>query len=75
MSLIWVVLGTIFQIFLFNFVAMVVAFSAGGIVNGHSLSRVQMFILDLSLYLLPILCVVSAGIVIYQYNIGGSTNF
>ena len=74
MSLIAVILGTIFQLALSLFLFMLAAFAGGGIVNGRNLSELQIKILDISLYVLPCLCLISAGIVIYQYTHGGTNN-
>ena len=74
MSIGWVVLGTILQLFLALFLFMFVGFTAGGIANGRSLRKYQSAILDLSLYFLPATCIICAGIVIYQYNNSGSVN-
>lgn len=52
------------------FLFMLVAFSAGAIANGNSVSRRQMRILNLSIYALPATCVFSAGIVVYLFCIG-----
>lgn len=72
MSLSWVILGTFFQLGLALFLFMLAAFAGGGIANGRSLSELQSKILDLSLYCLPGLSLVSAGIIVYQYTQGGT---
>ncbi len=68
----WILLGTLGQLMLAYFLFMVVAFSAGGLVNGARLRKTELRILDLSIYLLPALCVLSAAIVIGLYLRGGS---
>ncbi len=73
MSFGWTLAGTIAQLMLGYFLFMLVAFSAGGVVNGGTLSRQQLCVLDLSIYLLPALCVLSAAIVIYLHRHGGHT--
>ncbi len=72
MSLTWVIVGSVVQLMLSLFVFMVVAFSAGGVANGNNLNRIQVGILNLSIYVLPALCLLSAGIVIFCYKTGGS---
>lgn len=74
MTPLWVILGTISQACLAMLVFMIVAFSAGGIANGSSLNSIQMGVLNLSLFILPGLCVISGGIVIYQYYNGGDAS-
>lgn len=71
MSLTWVIIGSIAQLMLAGFLFMLVAFSAGGIVNNGSIKPFQLAILNLFIYLLPASCLVSAGVVIYQYRHGG----
>lgn len=73
MSLLWVILGTIAQLMLAVFLFMVVAFSAGDIFNNDSLNKLQMTILNMSLFVLPGICILSAGMVIYYYIVGGSS--
>lgn len=72
MSLTWTILGTIFQLLLAYFLFMVVVFSAAGIGNGAQLDKLQLNILNLSMYVLPAMCAVSAGIVVYLHRHGGS---
>lgn len=72
MSLTWTVLGTIAQLLLAYFLFMVVVFSAGGIANGVTLGRVQLGILNLSVFVLPGLCVLSAAIVVFLHLRAGS---
>ncbi|GLQ90248.1 hypothetical protein [Dyella flagellata] len=72
MSFGWTLAGTITQLMLALFLFMLVVFSAGGLANGASLGKLQMGILNLSIYLLPALCVLSALIVLYLQWHGGS---
>lgn len=72
MSLTWTILGTIFQLMLACFLFMVVVFSAAGIGNSTQLDRFQLNVLNLSMYVLPATCAVSAGIVVYLHGHGGS---
>jgi hypothetical protein len=71
MSFGWTLLGTIAQLMLAPFLFMFVAFSAGGIANGASLDKLQLGLLNLSMFLLPALCVLSALIVMYLQRHGG----
>lgn len=71
MSFGWTLTGTIFQLVLAYMLFMLVAFSGGGLVSGRSFSKLQIGVLDLSIYLLPALCVLSACIVIYLHWHGG----
>jgi hypothetical protein len=71
MSFGWTLTGTILQLMLANFLFMLVAFSGGGLASGGSLGKRQLRILDLSLLLLPALCVLSACIVICLHWRGG----
>lgn len=72
MSFGWTLLGTIGQLMLAYFLFMVVIFSAGGVANDAQLSNFHLRILTLSIYLLPALCLVSAGIVLYLHGHAGS---
>ncbi|MEP6897848.1 MAG: hypothetical protein ABI870_04905 [Rhodanobacter sp.] len=72
MSFGWVLLGTMGQLMLAYFLFMVVVFSAGGIANGARLGKFHSGMLTLSIYLLPALCLVSAGIVLYLHGHAGS---
>lgn len=73
MSTLWTVLGSIAMLGLVAPMAfMLVVFSGGALANGRVLSAVQEHVLDVSLWLLPMLCVLSAGIVIYLHRHGGS---
>ena len=67
MSFAGMVLGTILQLMLAFFLFMLVAVSAGGADAGAAPGKVQMGILNFSLYALPATCLVSAGIVLYLY--------
>lgn len=62
-----VIVGTVLQLMLAFFLFMLVAFSGGGVANGAALSKLQLGVLDFSLYALPASCLVSAGIVFYLY--------
>lgn len=72
MSFGWTLFGTITQLLLAYFLFMLVVFSAAGLANGSQLGKLQLGILNLSIYLLPLLCVLSAAIVVYLYRHGGS---
>ncbi len=63
--------GTIAQRMPGYFLFIRVAFSAGGVVNGGTLSRQQLRVFNLSIYLLPALCLLSAATVIYLHRHGG----
>lgn len=73
MSLMWVVLGTIFQLFLSVMLFMLSVFAGGGVANGDSLSPIALIFLNVSMLILPGACFLSSGIVIYQYMHGGSS--
>lgn len=68
----WILLGTLGQLMLALFLFMLVAFSAGGLGAGARLGKTELRILNLSIYLLPALCVLSAAIVVGLYLRGGS---
>ena len=70
----WTLAGTVAQLMLALFLFMLVAFSAGGIGNGVALGKVQLAIFNLSVFTLPALCVLSAGIVVYLHMHGGSAS-
>lgn len=72
MSLTWVIIGSLVQVMLAMFLFMLVGFSASSIVNSNSLSKLQMGVLNLSLYALPATCMLSAAMVIYYYCVGAS---
>jgi hypothetical protein len=64
MSVVWTVLGTFAQGLLALVLFMLVAFSGGGFGSNGSISGFELGVLNLSLYLLPGLCALSALIVI-----------
>ncbi|MEO8998632.1 MAG: hypothetical protein ABI227_06665 [Rhodanobacter sp.] len=68
----WLILGTIGQLLLAYFLFMVVVFSGAGIANGNNPGKLQLMLLNLSMYVLPAVCVLSAGMVLYLYKHGGS---
>lgn len=68
----WILLGTLGQLMLAVLLFMGVVFSAGGLGAGARLGKAELRILNLSIYLLPALCVLSAAIVIGLYLHGGS---
>ena len=72
MSLFGVIVGTFGQLCLGMCLFMVAAFTGGGIANGNTLSSMQMAILNGALFVLPGLCAISAGIVIYACATHGS---
>ena len=67
MSFAGIVLGTILQLMLAFFLFMLVAVSGGGASGGGAPGKMEMDILNFSLYALPASCLVSAGIVFYLY--------
>lgn len=73
MSLTGVVLGAIFQFFFAGFLFLMAAFAGGGIANGSDVSRFTMAILNGSIYLLPCLCLLSGGMLIYSYTQGATS--
>ncbi|WP_444995488.1 hypothetical protein [Aliikangiella sp. IMCC44359] len=77
MSFWGVVIGSAGQAILAFFLFMLVAFAGGGAVNGRSKSigEFSLSILNLSIYLLPLSCVISAGIVIYSYSFGYTSSY
>ena len=72
MSIGWTLLGTFGQLMLGYLLFMLVAFSAGGLVSGNQFRRAQVKVLDLSLFVLPGACGLSALIVLYLQWVGGS---
>ena len=72
MSLLWVIIGTVLQAGFAYFTFMIVAFSGGGLASGTSLSKLKLFILNTSIYILPGICLLCAAIVIFQYINNGS---
>jgi len=72
MSIVWTLLGTFGQLMLACVLFMLVAFSAGGLVSGGQFRRIQVKILDLSLFVLPGACALSAMIVLYLHCRGSS---
>lgn len=73
MSFGWTLTGTIFELVLAYLLFMLAAFAGGGFASGGSLSKRQLGILDLALFLLPGLCLFSACVVIVLHWFGGST--
>ncbi|GAA6170264.1 hypothetical protein [Sessilibacter corallicola] len=74
MSVLWIIIGTIFQLMLSMFIFMLAAVVGGSFANGNNLSESKLKVLNLSLFVLPGLCIVAAGIVIYQFFSGGTNN-
>lgn len=72
MSFGWTFVGTIGQLMLAYLLFMLVVFSACGLAGGARLGRFSTAMLDKSMYLLPMLCPLSAGIVIYLHCTGGA---
>ena len=58
-----------------SFGFMLVAFSGGGLASDNSLGKRRIGILNLSLFLLPALCVLSACIVIWLHWRGGAISY
>lgn len=67
MSLLGLVLSVIGLLMLALFQFMLVAFSGGGLANGNKLSSWTMSVLNISIYLLPALSVITAAALIYFY--------
>jgi len=70
----WTLAGTVAQLMLAVFLFMMVVFSAAGIGNGVPLGKTQLAIFNLSVFVLPALCVVSAGVVVYLHLHGGGAS-
>jgi hypothetical protein len=68
----WLIFGTIAQLMLAYLLFMVVVFSAAGMGRTANLGRLQLAVLNFLMYVLPALCVLSAGIVLYLYKHAGS---
>lgn len=68
----WTLTGSIAQLLLAGYLFMVVIFSASGISNGPKLSEFESGLLTACIYLLPAICVLSAGIVLYLHHHAGS---
>jgi hypothetical protein len=67
MSIGWTLLGTFGQLMLAVYLFMLVAFSAGGLVNGGDFRRAQVRVLDVSALVLPGTCLWSAAIVLVRH--------
>ncbi len=74
MSLFGVITGTFFQLMLMYFIFMIVVFSGSGLANGRSLGKISTTLLNVSMFALPSLCLISAGIIIYLYSTDGSVH-
>lgn len=73
MSLTWVILGVIIQVMLAYLLFMIAAFAGGSIANGSKVTRLEMKILNISIYLLPGLCIVTISFLIYYYKNDGTS--
>lgn len=72
----WTLAGTLFEAGLGIFLFMLAAFAGGGLASGSPLSKRQMAVLNLSLYLLPGFCGCSACVVIVLQGCGaGATSY
>jgi hypothetical protein len=72
MSLFWVVASVVAQLGLAMMLFLLVAFSGGGIANQDNVSRSVLLVIDVSLYVLPLLCLASAGLMIHGYLSGAT---
>lgn len=72
MSLFWVVVSVVAQLSLAMMLFLLVGFSGGGIANQDNVSKSVILVLDVSLYVLPLLCFVSAGLIVHGYMSGAS---
>ncbi len=74
MSLAWVIAGSISMLMLGVFMMLITIFAGAGIGNKHTLTALQNTILTYSIYGVPLICFVTAGLVIYLYSNGGSSS-
>ncbi len=74
MSFLWVVLSVILQLGLAFMLFLLVAFSSAGIANGAKLDKVNSLVLDISLYVLPLLCFLSAWFIVQGYRSDASVH-
>ena len=74
MSFFWVMLSVIFQLSLAFMLFLLVAFSSAGIANEAKLDNGTSLVLDLSLYVLPLLCFVSVWMLVQGYRSGASAH-
>ena len=72
MTLTWVITGSILEAILAIFLYMLAIFNGAGRANMGGLSKNKLKILNRAIFILPALCFVSLGIVIYLYNINSS---
>jgi hypothetical protein len=70
MSILWTRLGRFGQLILAHVLFMLVAFSGGGLVSNGRVRRAQVKTLDLSLFVLPGACALSAVIVLCLHGWG-----
>ncbi|HET6805293.1 MAG TPA: hypothetical protein VFH59_07640 [Frateuria sp.] len=70
MSMGWTIAGTFGQLLLAGLLFMAVVFSAGGVPP----ARLQLAVLNVSMFVLPALCVLSAGVVAYMHAHGGGAS-
>jgi uncharacterized BrkB/YihY/UPF0761 family membrane protein len=76
MSLGWVIAGTVGLLMLGSFLLLFTIFAGAGIANTKALSEWQSSIITFSIYALPSICFLSAGVVIYLYkNDAGSSSY
>lgn len=74
MSLPWVIIGTALQLLLAMGLFLLAVVSGAGIANRYTLSKPQVALLDLSLYLLPLSCAAAALLVLGDYWSGGHSS-
>ncbi len=72
MSLFWLIVSVVAQLGLAMMLFLLVAFSGGGIANQEGVRRSVILVLDVALYVLPLLCLVSAGLMVHGYLSGAS---
>jgi hypothetical protein len=74
MTIGWTLAGTVGQLLLAVWLFMAVVFSAAGIGNGVALGKLQLAIFNASVFIIPGLCVLSAGIVVYLHMHGAGAS-
>ena len=68
----WVIFGTIMQLFMALITFFMTVFSGGGFVNKGGVSDIDIQILEISILILPSLCLIAILMVFIKYSNGAS---
>jgi len=68
----WVIFGTIMQLLFALFTFFMTVFAGGGFINKGGVSDIDIQILEMSIFVLPSLCLIAILMVLIKYSNGAS---